>query len=75
LAVLLTCGARAEPGPRLHENFNKGWLFERQSTGSGELGSFDRDTSAAARIEPRFQNTTQAAYDDSSWRRITLPHT
>jgi beta-galactosidase len=75
LAVLLACAARAEPGPRVHENFDKGWLFERQSIGSGELGSFDRDTSAAARIEPRFQNATQVSYDDSTWRRITLPHT
>jgi beta-galactosidase len=65
----------AEPGSRVHENFNQGWVFARQSTGSGMLGSFDRDTSAASRIEPRFQNAFRAVYDDSSWEKIDLPHT
>jgi len=67
--------ACAESVPRLRENFNKGWLFERQSKGSGELGSFDRETAAAARIEHRFQNASEVSYDDSAWQRITLPHT
>lgn len=75
LVVLLVSGARAEASPRLHQNFNTGWFFERQSTGSGELGSFDRDTSAAARTEPRFQRAIEISYDDSGWQRITLPHT
>ena len=75
LIALLAGGTRVEGASRLHENFNKGWLFERQSIGSGELGSFDRDTSAAARTEPRFQKASEAAYDDSGWHGITLPHT
>jgi hypothetical protein len=28
--------------PRILRNFNAGWLFQRQSKGTGELGSFDR---------------------------------
>jgi hypothetical protein len=28
--------------PRIRKNFNAGWLFQRQSKGTGELGSFDR---------------------------------
>jgi beta-galactosidase len=78
--VILFClaagiAARAESGPRLREKFNQGWLFERQATGSGALGSFDRDTTAAARIEPRFRDAMQPSCDDSSWRHIALPHT
>jgi beta-galactosidase len=73
--ALATVSTRAEPGPRLRENFNQGWLFQRQSAGSGELGSFDRDTTAASQIEPRFLGAIQPAYDDSSWEHITLPHT
>ena len=75
LAVLAPWGARAESGARVRENLNRDWLFARQSIGSGALGSFDRDTTAAARIEPRFQNASRAAYDDSAWERINLPHT
>ena len=60
LVALLVSGARAEVGPRLRENFNQGWLFARQSNGSVTLGSFDRDTSAAGRIEPRFQRCRRA---------------
>src|SRR5690349_21418541 len=75
LAAMVASGARGGDGSRVHENFNKGWLFERQSNGSGELGSFDRDTSAAARVEPRFQNAIDVSYEDSLWQRITLPHT
>src|SRR5579864_9440172 len=79
-AIVVVAGAVAghacaESVPRLRENFNKGWLFERQSKGSGELGSFDRETAAAARIEHRFQNASEVSYDDSAWQRITLPHT
>ncbi|MGD0580931.1 MAG: glycoside hydrolase family 2 TIM barrel-domain containing protein, partial [Bryobacteraceae bacterium] len=73
--ALAAVAAGAEPGPRVRESFNQGWLFQRQSAGSGELGSFDRDTTAAARIEPRFRDAIQPAYDDSSWEQITLPHT
>lgn len=39
------------------------------------LGSYDRNTSEASRIEPRFQNAPLVAYDDSSWDKINLPHT
>ena len=75
LVVIAAAGARGESGARVRENFNQGWLFARQSNGSGALGSFDRDTSEAARIEPRFQNAPQAAYDDASWQPVNLPHT
>jgi beta-galactosidase len=74
-ALITAAAAHAEPGPRVHENFNRGWMFARQATGSGMLGSFDRDTSEASRIEPRFQNAFRAVYDDSSWQKIDLPHT
>jgi len=50
-AVLATSTFAADTGPRVRENFNQGWLFARQTNGSGELGSFDRDTAQAARIE------------------------
>jgi beta-galactosidase len=73
--ALAAVSARAEPAPRLRENFNREWLFQRQSVGSGELGSFDRDTTAASQIEPRFRDAAQPGYDDSSWERIALPHT
>src|SRR4051794_25486880 len=77
LACLLLAAtvANAEPSPRTRENFNQGWLFARQSVGSGALGSFDRDTTAAAQTEPRFLNVTRPSYDDSAWTRISLPHT
>jgi len=80
LAIVVLAGvaagsAWAESGPRLRENLNKGWRFERQSNGSGELGSFDRETAEASRIEPRFQNASQVSYDDSAWQRVNLPHT
>ena len=74
--LLVACvSARAESSPRVRENFNQDWLFERQSNGSGALGSFDRDTSAAGIIEPRFRDASQPPYDDSNWQRINLPHT
>ncbi len=73
--ALAAVSTRAESVPRLRENFNQGWLFQRQSSGSGELGSFDRDTAAASQIEPRFRDAIQPDYDDSAWERITLPHT
>ena len=66
---------RAESGPRLHENFNQNRRFARQMNGSAALGSFDRNTSEAARIEPRFQDAPQAAYDDAGWQPVNLPHT
>jgi beta-galactosidase len=62
-------------GVRVHENLNVGWLFERQVYGTGELGSFDRDTSEAAKVEPRFKEAFMPSYDDSSWVSINLPHT
>jgi len=76
IAILFLAGSLwAATGPRLRENFNKGWRFERQASGSGELGSFDRSTTAAARVEPRFHGATEISYDDSQWQPITLPHT
>lgn len=74
-ALLATAALAADSGPRVRENFNQGWLFARQTNGSGELGSFDRDTAEAARVEPRFRNATEPGYDDSSWQKIALPHT
>jgi beta-galactosidase len=62
-------------GPRVRENFNRGWLFARQSHGTGALGSFDRQNGEAAEVEPRFRNAYQPEYDDSSWNSINLPHT
>jgi beta-galactosidase len=62
-------------GPRLRENFNRGWLFARQSQGTGALGSFDRQNEAAARIEPRFRDARTPGYDDANWAAINLPHT
>lgn len=73
-ALALAC-ATAQTSPRVHVTLNPDWLFARQSTGSGALGSFDRDTSAAARIEPRFRDAAATAYDDSAWQKIALPHT
>ncbi len=61
--------------PRIRQNLNVGWLFERQAHGSGALGSFDRETADAATIEPRFQGASNRDYDDSSWNRVNLPHT
>jgi len=62
-------------GVRVRENFNSGWLFARQAKGSGELGSFDRETSDASQIEPRFRGAAASIYDDSWWQPIDLPHT
>lgn len=77
LAFALTAGClrAAQTGARIRESFNQAWLFERQSTGSGALGSFDRDTSAATRIEPRFKDAMRPGYDDSGWQRVDIPHT
>jgi beta-galactosidase len=75
LTAVALAYAPAQPPPRVRLQINQGWIFARQSTGSGELGSFDRNTAAAARIEPRFRNAAMVGYDDSEWQRITLPHT
>ncbi len=64
-----------QPTPRWRENFNAGWLFCRQEHGGGELGSFDRDTSAGAAIEPAFRSAYEVGYDDSWWESVDLPHT
>jgi hypothetical protein len=61
--------------PRWRENFNAGWLFCRQIHGSGDLGSFDRDSSAGATIEPPFRDAYSTDYDDSWWEPIDLLHT
>lgn len=67
----------ASPGanPRVRENFNRDWLFARQSHGTGTLGSFDRQNGEAAEIEPRFRDASLPEYDDSGWDSINLPHT
>lgn len=60
---------------RIRQNLNAGWLFERQVKGTGELGSFDRNTADASKIEPRFRAASEPGYDDSWWQSIDLPHT
>ncbi len=74
LTAGLSANAPAETDIRLRTSFDDGWLFQRQFTGSGALGSFDRDTSRAAEVEPAFLDATKSAYDDTSWQRINLPH-
>ena len=66
--------AAKEP-PRQRLNFNEGWLFRRQEHGGGALGSWDRDASTGAAIEPAFQDAWRPAYDDSRWEPVFLPHT
>jgi hypothetical protein len=39
----------AQPAARRRESFNSGWLFQRQSHGTGELGPFYRQNGLAAR--------------------------
>lgn len=60
---------------RIRQNLNAGWFFARQAHGAGELGSFDRDTVDAARVEAKFKDAIAPAYDDSRWDSIDLPHT
>jgi beta-galactosidase len=60
---------------RTRQSLNAGWLFERQVYGSGELGSFDRRTEGADKVEPQFRDASMPGYDDSRWNRIELPHT
>jgi beta-galactosidase len=60
---------------RIHENFNAGWLFKRQTVSTGELGSMDRDNGTAAQIEPYFRTAYREDYDDSQWQSVNLPHT
>ena len=61
--------------PRIRNNFNADWVFQRQSKGAGDLGSFDRENGAAAEIEPRFREAYRVEYDDSGWQIVDLPHT
>ncbi|MFN7993135.1 MAG: glycoside hydrolase family 2 TIM barrel-domain containing protein [Bryobacteraceae bacterium] len=69
--------SRAESAnpPRWRENFNAGWLFRRQQHGGGALGSFDRNSTLGAEVEPRFREAHLPAYDDSTWDAVNLPHT
>ncbi len=60
---------------RIRQSLNAGWLFERQVHGSGELGSFDRKTEDANKIEPQFRDAFLPSYDDAWWKPIDLPHT
>jgi beta-galactosidase len=75
LLLAVACVSGLAAGPRIRENFNANWLFERQSKGAGELGSFDRDTSVAGQVEARFKQAPEPAYDDSEWQSVALPHT
>lgn len=60
--------------PRIRRKFNAGWLFRRQVHGGGALGSWERDPTLGAAIEPAFLNARLPAYDDSAWPAIQLPH-
>lgn len=80
LLLELTCPpnrlfGRELTSPRERWSLNADWLFERQTHGAGELGSFDRMTGLAARIEPRFLKATDPAFDDAKWQQVDLPHT
>jgi beta-galactosidase len=74
--LVFCCGSGfAEPGDRVQQDLNAGWLFARQSHGSGELGSFDRNRAGASDTEARFVGAENPAYKDSDWQAISLPHT
>jgi beta-galactosidase len=60
---------------RRRANFNAGWLFRRQVRGGGALGSFDRNATLGAEVEPEFLHAQETAFPDSSWEQIFLPHT
>ncbi len=75
VAMVTGCLMSAETPGRTRENFNSGWLFQRQSHGTGELGSFERENGLAGDIEPRFRDAMNPAYDDSQWQPVSLPHT
>ena len=76
LLALVTGGLMSAETPgRIRRNFNSGWLFQRQSHGTGELGSFERQNGIAGDVEPRFQDAMNPAYDDSQWQPLSLPHT
>jgi hypothetical protein len=60
---------------RICQSLNAGWLFERQVHGSGELGSFDRKTENADKVEPQFRDAFLPSYEDASWNSVNLPHT
>ncbi|MFB3892383.1 MAG: glycoside hydrolase family 2 TIM barrel-domain containing protein [Phycisphaerae bacterium] len=62
-------------GPREEVDLCLKWRFARQAEGRGGLGSFERDGSLGSQVEPRFRTAVNAAYDDSSWQRVNLPHT
>ncbi|MGC4053406.1 MAG: PmoA family protein [Paludibaculum sp.] len=70
-----TRDAAAPARSRQRRNFNTGWLFRRQANGGGALGSWERDPTLGAAIEPAFRNASQPTYDDSTWSLIRLPHT
>src|SRR5262249_2993125 len=53
--------------PRFRSNLNADWLFQRQSEGAGELGSFDRKNDNAGKVEAPFREAQKAEYDDSAW--------
>ena len=63
------------PFSRQRNNFNSGWLFRRQVHGGGALGSFDRNATLGADVEPEFLHATEPAYSDAAWEEIFLPHT
>jgi beta-galactosidase len=61
--------------PRIRQNFNAQWRFARQRTGTGALGSFDRQNDGADQVEPEFVEAISNDYDDRQWQSIHLPHT
>ena len=67
--------ASETPFARRRENFNSGWLFRRQAHGGGALGSFDRNTTLGADVEPEFLHAIEKGYSDAAWQQIFLPHT
>lgn len=76
LYIIVPVVASAQPAnPRVSKSLDEGWLFERQVHGGGALGSFDRETADALRVEPRFAEAWKAGYDDTDWHSIALPHT
>ncbi len=68
-------GGSATKTARWRQNFNSGWLFQRQRHGGGELGSWERNPAAGAQVEPAFRNSFLRDYDDSWWQPVSLPHT
>ncbi|HNT34701.1 MAG TPA: beta galactosidase jelly roll domain-containing protein, partial [bacterium] len=61
-------------GRRVKVSLNAGWLFEKQSRGIGELGSYERRRGRESETERIFVGAEQLEYDDSCWERVDIPH-